>query len=346
VRTTVDGLATPHPLGHMLPGLYHDNDLAQRFMGALDVVLAPVLASLDSIDAYVDPRLAPLDFVEWLAGWVGVELDASWPESRQRALVARAGELYAWRGTVRGVTEAVAVYTGVEPEVAETGATVWTGEPPPAGQLPGSPAGRLRVRVRVPPGEPIDAGRLDRIVAAAKPAHIAHEVEIIEDRRLQPSAEAVPEAPAPPETEEADALGGDWPAGDDDGITVTSARGIPPTIVPEPEEEGTGTEPEQTSDAGDTDDGGPDEDGPGDEGSGDGPPPEGPRGAPPGPPPDVPPAPPSVRGTGGPGPMPDQPSRGNPPGGGPSGQRRSPPPPPAPRRPPRNDEPGGPGGQG
>jgi phage tail-like protein len=361
VRTTVDGLATPHPLGHMLPGLYHDNDLAQRFMGALDVVLAPVLASLDSIDAYVDPRLAPLDFVEWLAGWVGVELDASWPESRQRALVARAGELYAWRGTVRGVTEAVAIYTGVEPEVAETGATVWTGEPPPSGQLPGSPAGRLRVRVRVPPGEPIDAGRLDRLVAAAKPAHIAHEVEIVEDRRLRPSVEGVPEAPVLAETEAGEALGGDWPAGDDDGITVTSARGIPPTIVPEPEEAGTGTEPEQTSDAGepdagDADDGGPsgagpddgrpDEDGPGDEGSGDGPPPEGPRGAPPGPPPDVPPAPPSVRGTGGPGPMPDQPSRGNPPGGGPSGQRRSPPPPPAPRRPPRNDEPGGPGGQG
>jgi phage tail-like protein len=181
-RATIDDLATPHPLGLLLPGLYHDNDIAQRFTGALDVVLAPVLATLDSSDAYVDPRLAPLDFVAWLAEWVGVELDASWPDERQRALVARAADLFAWRGTVRGVTEVVAIYTGVVPEIAETGAAFWTGTPPPSGSLPGSPAGELVVRVRVPPGQAatIDPARLDRLVAAAKPAHIAHRVEIYE----------------------------------------------------------------------------------------------------------------------------------------------------------------------
>jgi phage tail-like protein len=181
-RATIDDLATPHPLGLLLPGLYHDNDIAQRFTGALDVVLAPVLATLDSSDAYVDPRLAPLDFVAWLAEWVGVELDASWPEERQRALVARAADLFAWRGTVRGVADAVAIYTGVVPEIAETGAAFWTGTPPPSGSLPGSPAGELVVRVRVPPGQAgtIDPARLDRLVAAAKPAHIAHRVEIYE----------------------------------------------------------------------------------------------------------------------------------------------------------------------
>jgi phage tail-like protein len=320
----------------MLPGLYHDNDLAQRFTGALDTVLAPVLATLDSSDAYVDPRLAPLDFVEWLAEWVGVELDASWPESRQRALVARAGELYAWRGTVRGVTEAVAIYTGVEPEVSETGGTAWTGTAPPAGRLPGSPAGLLLVRVRVPPGEPIDAGRLDRLVAAAKPAHIAHKVEIVEDRRLRPSVEAVPEAPALPVPDEGLDLDGDWATGDDDGITVTSARGIPPTVVPEPEAP-VPPEGEQAFHTGGPDDGRPDDEGPDEEG----PPPEGPRGGPTGPPPEVPPAPPSVRGTGGPGPLPGPPSGGNPPEGRPSGPRRSPPPPPPPRRPRRDDERGG-----
>ena len=331
MRATVDGLATPHPLGHLLPGLYHDNDLAQRFTGALDTVLAPVLATLDSSDAYVDPRLAPLDFVEWLAEWVGVELDASWPQSRQRSLVARAGELYAWRGTVRGVTEAVAIYTGVEPEVSETGGTAWAGGPPPSGRLPGDPAGLLLVRVRVPPGEPIDAGRLDRLVAAAKPAHIAHKVEIVEDRRLRPSVEAVPEAPALPVPEEGLDLDGDWGSGDDDGITVTSARGIPPTVVPGPGEAEPGGQ--EARDAG-----GPEDSDPGD---------EGPRGASPGPPPEVPPAPPSVRGTGGPGELPGPPASGAPPGARPSDPRRSPPPPPPPRRPRGDDERGGgPGGRG
>jgi phage tail-like protein len=225
VRGAIEGLTTPHPLGLLLPGLYHDNDLAQRFSAALDTVIAPVLATLDSSDAYVDPRLAPLDFVEWLAEWVGVELDASWPEERQRALVARAAALFAWRGTIRGVTEAVAIYTGVEPEITETGGTAWIRNPPPSGDIPGSPAAALRVRVRVPAGQAgtIDQARLDRLVAAAKPAHVAHRVEIIEagPRRRSPrSVPSPPPAEVPPNLDEdwrADQPPGQTPPSGDDG---------------------------------------------------------------------------------------------------------------------------------
>jgi phage tail-like protein len=236
VRGTVEELATPHPLGYLLPALYHDNDIAQRFTAALDIVLAPVLATLDSSHAYVDPLLAPLDFVEWLAEWVGVELDASWPDARRRALVARAADLFAWRGTVRGMADAVSIYTGVVPEIVESGATAWTGAPPPSGELPGFAAGELVVRVRVPAGdaELIDPIRLDRLVAAAKPAHIAHRVEVFEltpaapppRRRSTPRGSAAPPAEpvaeaAPPEPEPEQAPGdldGDWPAeGGDEG---------------------------------------------------------------------------------------------------------------------------------
>ena len=221
MRGTIDELATPHPLGFLLPGLYHDKDLVQRFTSALDDVLAPVLATLDSSDAYVDPRLAPLDFVEWLAEWVGVELDASWPEERQRALVAGAAELYAWRGTARGMAEAVAIYTGAEPEITETGGTAWTGSPPPSGELPGTPEGMLVVRVRVPAGEAdtIDQARLDRLVAAAKPAHIPHRVEIIEvaaprRRSTRHAAPSPPPADVPPDLDE------DWPAEQQPGVEL------------------------------------------------------------------------------------------------------------------------------
>lgn len=252
MRGTVDGLATPHPLGFLLPALYHDNDIAQRFTAALDVVLAPVLATLDSSDAYVDPRLAPLDFVAWLADWVGVELDASWPEERQRALVARAADLLAWRGTVRGVAEAVAIYAGVVPEILETGATAWTGTPPPSGELPGSPAGQVVVRVRVAPGEAerIDLARLDRLVEAAKPAHIAHRVEVHETaaparpRRGSRAAVAAAEPPAlDASTVVAGDLDGDWPEdhvppGRPD-VTPTST-GRQPTMLDPTEAEGPG----------------------------------------------------------------------------------------------------------
>jgi phage tail-like protein len=172
-------LSSAHPLATLLPGLYQDDDLAVRFTSALDAVLAPVLGVLDSRDAYVDPRLAPLDFVHWLAQWVGADLDASWPEHRQRALVANAADLYAWRGTARGLSELIKIITGVAPEIVETGGVTWTGSPPPAGQLPGSAGAAIVVRVRTRKGATIDPVRLDRLVAAAKPAHVAHRVEVL-----------------------------------------------------------------------------------------------------------------------------------------------------------------------
>jgi phage tail-like protein len=181
VRGTLalDELGSPHPLATLLPGLFQDDDFAMRFTSALDGVLAPVLGVLDSVDAYVDPRLAPLDFVTWLAQWVGTELDASWPEERQRALVASAADLYAWRGTNRGLSALIEITTGILPEIEETGGVTWTGSAPPAGRLPGSAGAAIVVRVRTPRGVTVDPARLDRMVAAAKPAHVSHRVEVV-----------------------------------------------------------------------------------------------------------------------------------------------------------------------
>jgi phage tail-like protein len=63
----IAGLGSPHPLGSGLPALYQEDDLAQRLLAALDEVLAPVISTLDNFDRYLEPSLAPLDFVEWLA---------------------------------------------------------------------------------------------------------------------------------------------------------------------------------------------------------------------------------------------------------------------------------------
>jgi phage tail-like protein len=180
-RGTVDGLASPHPLGRFLPGLYQDDDLVQRFTAGLDELLAPVFGVLDSGDAYVDPWLTPLDFLAWLAQWVGVELDRSWPEARQRAFVAQAADLWAWRGTAHGLRRLVEVTTGCRAEVLETGGAGWTGSPAPAGALPGSvaPALVVRVHVHVRGDVDVDLERLDRLVAGAKPAHVPHRVEVV-----------------------------------------------------------------------------------------------------------------------------------------------------------------------
>jgi phage tail-like protein len=185
-RGTVSGLATPHPLGAALPGMYHDDEidsrtgglrpnLAQRLTGALDEVLAPVFSCLDNIDAYLDPTLAPADFLDWLGAWLGVEPDETWPLERRRALVCRAIELYRWRGTARGLSSAVSLFTGAEPEIVDSGGVAWSTDP--NGPLPGIPDPRITVRLRMAPDR-VDLERLEAVIAAAKPAHVIAEIEV------------------------------------------------------------------------------------------------------------------------------------------------------------------------
>lgn len=177
MRQMIEGLPSSHPLGRTLPSLYQEDDFAQRLTAALDEVLAPVLCTLDNLDAYLDPDLAPADFVEWLASWVGLALDETWPMERQRTLVAQAADLYARRGTAGGLAGQVAIYTGVEPEIIQNGGVAWSGTP--GGEIPGSPEPYLKVRLAVPDPAAVDVRRLDAIVAAAKPAHVVHEVEVV-----------------------------------------------------------------------------------------------------------------------------------------------------------------------
>ena len=169
-------LANPFPMGARLPGLYHDDDFIQRFVSAFDEALAPAVAALDNQAAYLDPAVAPADFVEWLAGWVGVSLDENWPLERRRDLVARAAPLYRRRGTAGALAEQVALYAGVVPEVVETGGVAWSAEP--GDTLPGSAEARLTVRVVGPDPSAVDVRRLEAIVAEAKPAHIPATVEV------------------------------------------------------------------------------------------------------------------------------------------------------------------------
>ena len=177
MRGMIDGLESPHPIGFLLPALYQDDDFAQRFTTALDALMAPILNTLDCIDSYVDPGLAPVDFIDWLAEWVGVELDETWPIERQRQLVSKAVSLYEWHGTARGISQLVEIYTGAVPEIEESGATSWS--PAPGGDLPGSTAATLKVKVTVADPDTVDVQRLDRIVGRAKPAHIVHQVEVV-----------------------------------------------------------------------------------------------------------------------------------------------------------------------
>ncbi|MGW7471954.1 phage tail protein [Streptomyces cyaneofuscatus] len=177
-RAAVPGLPSRYPIGALLPALYADDDLAQRFTAGLDTVLAPVLSTLDNLPAYFDPALAPADFLPWLATWVGAGIDPGWPPELQRAVLARAVELHRWRGTRRGLVEHLRLCFGVHADVRDGGGVAWSPEPGTA--LPPPPTGELLVRVwPVAPGVTVDANRVQEVVTASCPVHLTCRVEIL-----------------------------------------------------------------------------------------------------------------------------------------------------------------------
>lgn len=175
VRGAADDLEVARSLADGLPGVFLEGDFAAALVRVFDQVLAPVQASIDSLDAYLDPRLAPPDFLPWLAGWLGLAVEERWTAARTRSFLLHAAEAFRWRGTRRGIALAVRAYTGVEPEVRDTGGV--SASLRPGAAFPGEPAAYLLVRVPAA-GPDVDAAAVDRIVADAKPAHVPHHVEV------------------------------------------------------------------------------------------------------------------------------------------------------------------------
>ncbi|MCC6832932.1 MAG: phage tail protein [Thermoleophilia bacterium] len=186
MRGTVPGLLSAFPIGATLPALYQEDDLARRLTAAFDEVLAPAISTIDNLGAYLDPALTPDDFLEWLGGWVAALLDETWPMARRRAFVAQAADLHRRRGTVGGLADHIRVFTDGEVDIREGGGVAWSATS--GGALPGGPTRSLHVRVTVPRAADVDPARLEALVAAAKPAHLGHTVEVVTAGRPTPAA--------------------------------------------------------------------------------------------------------------------------------------------------------------
>jgi phage tail-like protein len=181
-------LHNPHPIADKLPGVFRESWLDEqrrtarepfgtRFLSALDTVLAPVLATLDSLESYFDADTTPEDFLAWLGSWVAASVDAGWPEDRRRAFVGQAAELYRRRGTAAGLRDHVQIHTGGVVEIVENGASSWSATA--EGKLPGTPEPVVIIRVTVDDPDAIDKVKLESLVANSKPAHVVHRVEVL-----------------------------------------------------------------------------------------------------------------------------------------------------------------------
>jgi hypothetical protein len=121
--------------------------------------------------------VTPADFLAWLASWVGAADDPRWPVELRREAVVRAVELHRWRGTRRGLVEALHLALGVHAEVTGDGGATWSSS---AGAgLPPDPGAEVLVRVWPAREARVDVVRVREIVRAMCPVHTAFRVEVL-----------------------------------------------------------------------------------------------------------------------------------------------------------------------
>ncbi len=143
ITVTGPGTATPllaavkvfyprHSSAEKLPAVFRvapNSDFIGRFMSIFDTLGRPVDHLLDDFAGYLEPAATParpappsltggggdgLDFLTWLASWLGLVFDGTWSEATRRRLLAQAAWLYARRGTIPGMTRAIQIVMGIE----------------------------------------------------------------------------------------------------------------------------------------------------------------------------------------------------------------------------------------
>lgn len=189
-----------HPrsvLLNSLPGMYVEamDDLQdssedveppffERYLVGFDDVIEPIKKTLDQLHTLFGPFTAPSDFMVWLAAWVCMPLDETWPDMKRRRLVAEAVELFRWRGTKRGLSRFLEIYCGSKPEIDDQpshgmalgeGAVLGSETTVLGGVLPHT----FIVNLVVNDDRTIDDRTVRSIIDSEKPAHTTYELNMV-----------------------------------------------------------------------------------------------------------------------------------------------------------------------
>lgn len=87
-------------------------DFLERFLANFEGVLTTLEDRVANAHLLTHPAVTPAESLDWLASWVGMDVDPALPLDRRRALVEAANRLHRWRGTLRGLQLALDLATG------------------------------------------------------------------------------------------------------------------------------------------------------------------------------------------------------------------------------------------
>ena len=113
-----------------LPRPMSEDEFTFGFVSIFEDIAGSVRSRVTGFDSYLDPGLAPLDFVRWLGGWLSLPLSSPLSEDRLRALVSAGGPLFTWRGTKRALTGLLEAVTDGEVAITDAGGVFREGRAP------------------------------------------------------------------------------------------------------------------------------------------------------------------------------------------------------------------------
>ncbi len=125
-----------------LPRAMAADPVVLGFVTAFEEVADTVRERVDSVEHQVDTGLATPEMLQYLASWLGLELEPTDPPEYQRSLVREVGRLLGWRGTRHGVEGLLEAATGSRVTVTDGGGIFGRDDP-------------------VPPPDPVVVVRLD-----------------------------------------------------------------------------------------------------------------------------------------------------------------------------------------
>lgn len=102
-----------------LPELYSYDDFMNRFLMMFESFWAPINRQISMGENYYDPDLTPDVFLDWLASWVGMTIDETFPRERVRDLIKNAIPFSRTRGTAESLRFFLEIYSGGQVEVSE-----------------------------------------------------------------------------------------------------------------------------------------------------------------------------------------------------------------------------------
>jgi phage tail-like protein len=159
-----------------LPGIYGDGDFGMRFVGALELLLDPLVAALDNLPEHFDPMYAPRDVLDLLTAWLGLEHDEARSGEERRQIIRRAPELMRRRGTREGLELALALaFPGVPLRVEDSGSVSWSLDRDDAEKESEAPSFVVYCDVPLPERR---LAAVARLIDQAKPAHVNYRLRV------------------------------------------------------------------------------------------------------------------------------------------------------------------------